>query len=63
MSKEKALDCVEMKNRIQADLLQAYEGMTAEEERQARRRKLAAADSPAARIWQSALMRRQVASR
>ena len=63
MNDEERFDCVEMKNRIQAELFREYEGLPAEEERRKRLQKLATADTPAARMWQSASKRRVTASR
>lgn len=63
MDNEEPFDCVEMKNRIQSKLLREYEGLTAEEERRKRLRKLETADSPAARLWQAACKRKATASR
>ncbi len=63
MNDKMAFDCIEMKNRIQAELLNEYEGLTAEEERQKRLHRLATADSPAARMWQSAAKRREDAAK
>jgi len=54
MNGEREFDCIEMKNRIQEELLREYEGLTAEQERRKRLHKLVTADSPAARIWQAA---------
>ncbi len=53
MADKIVIDCVEMKNRIQAELLQEYAGLSMEEERLARRRKLMTSDSLAARLWRS----------
>ena len=61
MNNEGPFDCVEMKNHIQAKLLREYEGLTPDEERRKRLQKLAAADSPAARIWQAACKRQATA--
>ena len=63
MNNKEEFDCVEMKNRIQAELLNENEGLTAEEERRKRLHKLATADSPAARLWQAACKRQTTASR
>jgi len=63
MNNEGPFDCVEMKTRIQAKLQREYEGLTPDEERRKRLQKLAAADSPAARIWQAACKRRATASK
>jgi hypothetical protein len=38
---KKDFDCVEMKNRIQAQLLDAFKGLTPEEERELRRKMIA----------------------
>ena len=63
MNEEEPFDCVDMKDRIQAELLREYEGMSSEEERRKRLDKLATSDSPAARMWQSARERRETATR
>lgn len=42
MARVKDLDCVEMKNRIQAKLLKRYEGMTEEEIQEDQRRRIEA---------------------
>ncbi|HPO14206.1 MAG TPA: hypothetical protein PLI09_12245 [Candidatus Hydrogenedentes bacterium] len=63
MKNQKSFDCVEMKNRIQEDLLTECEGLTPEEERQKRIQKLSSSDSPAAKIWQSACKRSVVLSK
>ncbi|HOZ46735.1 MAG TPA: hypothetical protein PLO37_14525 [Candidatus Hydrogenedentes bacterium] len=62
MGKKKPFDCVEMKDRIQAKLLEEYEGLTPEEERAKRLQKLAAGDSPAARLWQASRRQRAITS-
>jgi len=48
------IDCVELKNRLQAELRQEYAGLRMEEEHLARRRKLMTSDSLAAQIWRNA---------
>ena len=45
------IDCIELKNRLQAELRQEYAGLSMEEEHLARQQKLMTSDSPAARIW------------
>jgi hypothetical protein len=57
MRGRKIIDCVEMKNRIQAALLSEYEGLIGDEERQRRQNRLATSDSPASKIWQAAAKR------
>ena len=42
MPKVKEFDCVEMKNRIQAELLERYKGMTPEEIREDQERRIQA---------------------
>lgn len=59
MSNEKDFNCVEMKNRIQAEIMRVNDGLSDEESRQKRLEKLASEDSPAARIWQSGVKRRE----
>jgi len=54
MAEKIVIDCVEMKNRIQAELRQEYAGLSMEEERLARRRKLMTSDSLAAQMWRNA---------
>lgn len=63
MSGDKPFDCVELKNRIQAELLREYQGLTPEEERRKRHQKLASGDSSAARMWQAAHEGRETASK
>ena len=58
MNDEHNLNCVEMKNRIQAGLMREYDGLSSEQARRKRRDKLASSDSPAARMWQAAMRRR-----
>jgi hypothetical protein len=47
----KTFDCVEMKNRIQAELLKEREGMTDEEVRAEIKRRLETSNSPIAQWW------------
>jgi len=47
----KALDCVELKNAIQARLLAEREGMGDDEVRALVQRKLATSTSPVAQLW------------
>ena len=51
MPKGKAFDCVEMKNSIQARLLEAYDGLTDEEVRQRIHDQLTTSDDIVARKW------------
>ena len=51
MKATKALDCVELKNAIQARLLAEREGMSDDEVRALVRRRLATSDSPIAQLW------------
>ena len=47
-------DCVEMKNRIQRELLEEEARIGEEEVRRRRREWLATSDSPLARLWREA---------
>ena len=49
--KKKAFDCVEMKNRIQAERAKEYAGLSEEEIAARRIAALAASDHPAAQFW------------
>ena len=49
--KKKSFDCVAMKNKIQAKLLEEYRGVPEEEVRLLRRQKLES-DPSLARLWQ-----------
>ena len=51
MTARKRLDCVEMKNAIQARLLEQREGLTDEEIQQQIAEFLATSDDPLARKW------------
>jgi len=51
MNRNKSFDCVEMKNAIQAQLSEEYEGLTPEQVRKRRQERLASSDSPVARKW------------
>jgi len=50
----KEFDCVEMKNRIQREILAEEEHTGEEEERRRRRDWLETSDSPLARLWREA---------
>lgn len=50
---KKTFDCIAMKNSIQSELLQEYEGLSLENERNLRRQKLMTSDSLAAQIWRN----------
>ena len=51
MKKTKTFDCVEMKDRIQAELQQSLQGLSPAEARAAIRDRLQQSSSPVARIW------------
>jgi hypothetical protein len=57
MKATKSLDCVEMKDQIQARLLQEMEHMTDPEQRAYIRRRLDASDSPVGRLWRTLIAR------
>lgn len=50
----KDFDCVEMKNRIQREMIEEAERSGEEEERRRRREWLSTSDSPLARMWREA---------
>jgi hypothetical protein len=51
MKKPKEFDCVRMKDEIQARLMREYKGLTDEQIRRRRARKLATSKSPIAKLW------------
>ena len=51
MEKAKNFDCVRMKDEIQARLMREYKGLTDEQIRRRRARKLATSQSPIAKLW------------
>ena len=51
MRKQKEFDCVKMKNRIQAQLLKEWEGMSDDDIRREIHRKLDESQSPIAQFW------------
>jgi len=51
MKKNKSFDCVEMKNAIQAKLQKEYEGLTSEQVREKRQKKLATSEKDVALKW------------
>ena len=53
MKKTKTFDCVEMKNKIQAQLAAEYRGLTDEERRRRIADELATSDNPVARKWRT----------
>jgi hypothetical protein len=57
MKATKTFDCVEMKNAIQAKLLEEMEGMSDEEERAYTARTLQNSDTPVGRLWRALLAR------
>jgi len=54
MAKSIPIDCIELKNSLQAELRQEYAGLSMGEEHLARRHKLMTSDSLAAQIWRNA---------
>lgn len=53
MKAAKRFDCVSIKDELQAKLNQEYDGLDNEEIRRRAQRKLAASDSPVAKLWRS----------
>jgi hypothetical protein len=53
MSRGKGFDCVELKNRLQADVLSKHAGKTDGQIRAERQRSLEAGDDPVARWWRA----------
>jgi len=53
MKTKKTLDCVKMKNAIQAQIRKEQEGLSEEEIERRRRRWLRTSDDPLARLWRS----------
>lgn len=51
MKKNKSFDCVEMKDAIQAKLRKEYEGLTPQQVREKRQRKLATSDNEIGVKW------------
>jgi len=51
MKKGKDFDCVKFKDELQARLVREYQGLTDEQIRQRRARKLATSQSPVAKLW------------
>lgn len=57
----KKLDCVKMKNEIQAELMAEYDGLSGEEIRSRIQQKLGASDTVVARLWRSLAERKEPA--
>ncbi len=53
MKTAKKFDCVKIKDEIQAKLEAEYDGLSGEETRKRTQQKLAASDTPIARVWRS----------
>ncbi len=53
MKTGRKFDCVKVKDEIQAKLADEYDGLSSEEIRERTQRKLAASDSPVAKLWRS----------
>lgn len=53
MKRAKKFDCVSIKDEIQAKLTREYDGLSDEEIRRRTQQKLAASDSPIAKLWRS----------
>jgi hypothetical protein len=51
MKKPKEFDCVRFKDELQARLMREYKGLTDEQIRRRRARKLATSKSPIAKLW------------
>jgi hypothetical protein len=51
MKKAKEFDCVRYKDELQARLMREYKGLTDEQIRRRRARKLATSQSPIAKLW------------
>lgn len=63
MKREKAFDCVKMKNDIQDALYSERKGMSQAEVRESIERNLAASQSPAAKMWRRLTKAHQASSR
>jgi hypothetical protein len=57
MKKAKEFDCVRFKDELQARLMREYKGLTDEQIRRRRARKLATSQSPIAKLWRKLLAR------
>jgi hypothetical protein len=53
MKKAKKFDCVRLKDELQARLMREYKGLTDEQIRRRRARKLATSRSPIAKLWRA----------
>jgi hypothetical protein len=57
MKKAREFDCVRLKDEIQARLMREYKGLTDEQIRRRRARKLATSRSPIAKLWRALQVR------
>jgi hypothetical protein len=57
MKKPKEFDCVQFKDELQARLMREYKGLTDEQIRRRRARKLATSQTPIAKLWRKLLAR------
>jgi len=57
MKKAKEFDCVRFKDELQARLMREYKGLTEEQIRRRRARKLATSRSPIAKLWRALQVR------
>ncbi len=53
MKTAKKFDCVKIKDEIQAELAKEYDGLGSEEIRKRAQQKLAASNSPVAKLWRA----------
>jgi len=51
MKKPKEFDCIQFKDELQARLMREYKGLTDEQIRRRRARKLATSQTPIAKLW------------
>jgi hypothetical protein len=63
MKKAKEFDCVRFKEELQARLMREYKGLTDEQIRRRRARKLATSKSPIAQLWRKLLARDEKAAK
>jgi hypothetical protein len=63
MKKAKEFDCVRYKDELQARLRREYKGLTDEQIRRRRARKLATSRSPIAKLWRKLLARDKKAAK
>jgi len=63
MKKAKEFDCVRFKDELQARLMREYKGLTDEQIRRRRARKLATSKSPIAQLWRKLQARDEKAAK